>query len=121
MKELCKQYIAAKNAESEAKENRLVAEAKLLAAINPSKLEGTETKATDGFKIYITNKLTRSLDYPAYKSLELPDKLAFVDMKPSLNIKNLRMIERIDPALVAKCVTVKPAKPTIKIEPVEVQ
>ena len=121
MKDLCMKYMDAKAAEAAAKEERLVAEAKLLAAINPSKLEGTETKATDGFKVSITTKLNRSLDYPAYKSLELPDNLAFVDMKPSLNIKNLRMIERIDPALVAKCVTVKPAKPTIKIEPVEVQ
>jgi hypothetical protein len=118
MKDLCMKYMEAKAAEAAAKEERLMAEAALLAAVRPSKLEGTETRATDGFKVSVTSKLSRSLDYDAYRAMDLPENIAFVDMKPTINLKNLRMIERLDPALVAQCVTVKPAKPSIKVQEV---
>lgn len=118
MKELCQKYLIAKANEHQAKADRLAAERELLKVIKPSKQEGTETRATDGFKVSVTHKLSRSLDYDRYQALDLPDNLAFVDMKPAINLKNLRMIERLDPALVAQCVTVKPAKPSIKIEEV---
>jgi hypothetical protein len=118
MKELCMKFMEAKAREAAAKEERLRAEAELLAAVKPSKLEGTETRATDGFKVSVTTKLNRSLDFDAYRAMDLPENMAFVEFKPSINLKNLRMIERLDPALVAQCVTVKPAKPSIKIEEV---
>jgi len=118
MKDLCMKFMEAKAREAAAKEERLKVEAELLAAIKPEKLEGTETRATDGFKVSVTSKLSRSLDYDAYQSLGLPENMSFVDLKPAINLKNLRMIERLDPALVAQCVTVKPAKPSIKVEEV---
>lgn len=118
MKELCMKFMEAKAKEAAAKEERLKAEAELVSAVQPEKLEGTETRVTDGFKVSVTNKLSRSLDYEAYKAMELPDNMQFVDFKPSINLKHLRMIERLDPALVTQCVTVKPAKPSIKVEEV---
>jgi len=118
MKELCQAVIMAKANERAAKEIRLTAEKELLKAIHPTKMEGTETTATDGFKISVTSKLTRKLDYEAYQELQIPENMSFVDFKPSINLKNLRMIERIDPSLAAKCITTKPAKPTIKLEEV---
>jgi len=118
MKELCSQYILAKAAEAAAKNHRLSIEAEIIKAFNTDKLEGTETKAIAGFKVSVTSKLTRTLDYEQYQSLGLPENLGFVDMTPSINLKNLRVIERVDPSLVARCITVKPAKPSIKIEEV---
>ena len=118
MKDLCIALNNARMREKAAKHERLIAEAELLAAINPTKLEGTETVATDGYKVSVSSKLTRSLDYEAYQALELPDNLSFVDLKPSINLKNLRVIERVDPTLVARCVTVKPSKPSIKLQEV---
>jgi len=118
MKEICQKYLEAKAAESAAKEERLKAEAELLEAVKPSKIEGTETKATDGFKVSVTSKLSRKLDLDAYKAMDLPGNMAFVDFKPAINLKNLRMMERMDPTIVAQCVTVKPSKPTIKVEEV---
>ncbi len=115
MKELCQKFIMAKAKEAAAKAERLKVEKELLEVANPTKLEGTETTATDGFKISVTSKLTRKLDIDAYASLELPENMQFVDYTPKINLKNLRMLERIDPNLVAKCVTVKPAKPSIKV------
>ena len=116
MKALCQAYVMAKSRETSAKETRLKAESDIIEAMKLSKLEGTETKATDGFKISVTSKLTRKLDYKAYQELQLPENMSFVDLKPTINLKNLRMIERIDPALAAKCVTSKPAKPSLKVE-----
>jgi len=118
MKELCQKFLEAKAKESAAKAERITIEADLISAVNPAKLEGTETRATDGFKIKITNKLNRSLDYDRYLSLDLPHQMQFVDHKPTINLKTLRVVEKVDPALVAQCVTVKPAKPSIKIEEV---
>jgi hypothetical protein len=118
MKEICMKYLEAKSAEQAAKDARLAAEAELISAFGPTKDEGTETKATDGFKVAITTKLNRVLDIDAYQALELPENMAFVDFKPAINLKNLRMIERIDPSLAAQCITTKPAKPSIKVEEV---
>ena len=118
MKDLCIKFIEAKNNEALAKKQRLQAETELIAAMCPAKLEGTETKATDGFKVSVTSKLNRSLDYEKYQSLGIPENMSFVDLRPAINLKNLRMIERLDPELVAQCVTVKPAKPALKVEEV---
>ena len=116
MKTLCQEYVMAKAREKAAKETRLIVEAALIEAIGPTKLEGTETKATDGFKVSVTSKLTRKLDYGAYQELQLPENMSFVDLKPAINLKNLRMVEKLDPALAAQCITSKPAKPALKVE-----
>jgi len=116
MKEICEKFLTAKAKEAAAKEERLNAEAELVAALKPGKLEGTATIATDGFKVSVTAKLNRTLDYEAYQEMQLPDNMAFVDLKPTINLKNLRMLERLDPDTVAQCVTVKPGKPSIKVE-----
>lgn len=118
LKTLCRQYQLAKENEQLAKEGRLEAEKALLDAIRLEKQEGTETFATEGFKIKVTSKLNRSLDFPAYQALDLGDNLAFVTLKPEIDLKRLRAIEMVDPAIVASCVTVKPAKPSIKVEEV---
>lgn len=118
MKELCMKYMEAKAREAKAKEDRLTIESALLKEFNPSKEEGTETKAVDGFKVSVTAKLNRVLDFEAYKALQLPENLAFVDLKPEINLKNLRVLEKVDPAIVAACITTRPSKPTIKLEEV---
>jgi len=118
MKELCMQYMMAKAREKAAKEERLQIEDALLNEFKPSKEEGTETKAVDGFKVSVTAKLNRVLDYEAYRQLQLPENLCFVDLKPEINLKNLRILEKVDPAIVAVCITTRPSKPTIKLEEV---
>lgn len=114
---LCQHWQELKRREEEARKQRLLFEADLLDLI-PHKLEGTETTTADGYKISITTKLTRKLDFAAYKALALPDNLAFVTYKPEIDLKKLRAVEMVDPALVALCVTSSPAKASIKIEEV---
>ena len=115
---LCRHWQELKKREDEARRQRLEFEAEIFTLV-PHKLEGTETTTEDGYKIVITTKLTRKLDYDAYQALDLPDNLSFVKFKPEIDLKRLRAIEMVDPAIVAKCVTSTLAKPSIKIEEVE--
>ena len=121
MEELVTKYLNAKAAEDAAKQARLAAESELVQAVANDKMEGSKTTATPDWKITVSNKLTRSLDYQAYQSISatLPPNLQFVDLKPEINLTKLRHVEAIDPAIVAQCVTVKPAKPSITIKPME--
>ena len=114
LKDLCEDLIAAKEYAAEAREEVLRIENEIL-DLTPEKLEGSQTLPVPGFKLTITSKLTRTLDYDAYMAIATPEK-SFVDLKPSINLKNLRSVEMVDPAMVAKCVTTKPAKTAIKVE-----
>jgi hypothetical protein len=114
-------YLEAKNQEDTAKQNRLAAESALVAAIGNDNLEGTKSIQTSTFKASVTNKLTRTLDMDQYLCIRdtLPETLQFVDLKPTINLTRLRHLEAVDPSIVAKCVTVKPAKPSIKVVEVD--
>ena len=118
MKELCEKLIRAKEVEAFARQARIEAEEAIIKEFGKLKPEGTTTK-TDGFyKVAVTTKLGRELDYEAYQALDLGPDFGFIDLKPSINIKRLRMMEAIDPALVARCVTSKPLKTSVKVEEV---
>lgn len=110
-------YLIAKELEEDAKKNRLKAEHELIAAIGHTDLEGTKTVQTDIYKVSVSNKLTRTLDMDQYMTVRdtLPEALQFVDLKPSINLTRLRHLEAVDPSIVAKCVTVKPAKSSVKV------
>jgi len=113
-KTLIQNVLDARIIESVAKNIRLKAEEKLFAAMNTKKLEGSTSKKIDGFKVTVTSKLSRKLDYEKYKALGL--SIGFVELKPVINVKALRVAERINTFAVAQCVTTKPGKPGIKIE-----
>jgi len=118
MEDLAMAFFNAKAAEIVAKNLRLTAEKELLASLVCEKLEGVETFVTPKFKIKVTNKLTKKLDYDKYLALGLDDNTQFVDLKPSINIKRLLAMELFSPETVAACITTKPAKPSIKLEAV---
>jgi len=116
---LCQELQEQRDIESAAKEKRTKLE-ETVAALIATKPEGTEKLETCFFKITVTSKLTRELDYPAYKQIEegLPVGLRCVTLKPSLDLKALRALELADPSLPAFFITTKPAKATVKIEPI---
>ena len=119
LKDLCSALTIAKAREQLAREEVLRIENEILATVPNKKLEGTDTFAADGFKVTLTSKLTRKLDFDSYLALNLPENLSFVDLSPKINLKKLRAIEMVDPAIVARCVTVSPAKTSVKVEEVE--
>ena len=116
LQRLCSNLVAAKYAESVEKAKRLQFE-DAISSLIATQEEGTENVVAGSFKISVTSKLTRSLDYPAYLSIEdgLPEGVKCVDLKPSLNMKKLRALELVDPNISAMFITTSPAKPAVKI------
>lgn len=85
--------------------------------------EGTTSIKTGFFKISATAKLIRSLDESKLAALQsqVPPELfeKVVEYKPSLNLKALRAVEQANPAayrVFAQAITVKPGKPSVKVE-----
>lgn len=120
MKELINNYLQVKAIEEQAKQARLEAESKLIQAVQNDKPEGTKTITDSGFKVSVSNKLTRKLDHDAYLRIVdgLPEGCKFVTYKPEISVTILRHLEAVDPKLAALCVTSKPAKPSIEIKEV---
>ncbi len=116
--DLCEKLLTAKAWEEQAKQARLTAELELLAALGPLKPEGTNRFTDPRYKITVTTKLSREIDFEKYEALSLPEPLRFVDYVAKINLTKLRHIEAVDPSLITSCVTTKPTKPSIKVEEV---
>jgi len=80
--------------------------------------EGTASQKTDKFKISVTTKLTRALDYEAYRAVEegIPESVRCIDLEPKINPKKLRAIDLVKPGFSAQFITTKASKPTVKVE-----
>jgi len=117
MRTLIENLLNAKRNEETAKMARIEAENALTFAVNNQQVEGTKSLQHDLYKVSVSNKLTRKLDYELYQQLITPllDAAQFVTLKPEIDLKKLRVAESIYPDIVAKVVTTKPAKPEIKI------
>ena len=105
------------------KEEKAVADVRIavenqIAQMVATKEEGTDKAEAGEFKITVTSKLTRTLDYPAYLAIEndIPSAFRCVDMKPAINLRVLKMLETANPDLPAHFVTSKPAKAAVKVE-----
>lgn len=112
-----------KAAEDDVRKRRIAAEESIIALIGVAE-EGTTTEKTAFFTIKTVGKLTRSLDAAAWDAIreDFPAALAPVAYKPSLDLRQLRALEKANPALYAKaceCITTKPAKPAVSVELLE--
>lgn len=119
----CRFWREAKLKEERAKAERLAAEETLLDLLDFDKLEGSSTSKTeDGlWKVTLTAKLDRKLDEDAWRLVEerIPAELRPVKAKLELDLKGLKWLEANEPeiyALLAPCLTVKPAKTAVKVE-----
>ena len=118
MKELIEQYLESKTLEQKAKDHRLEVEAKLFTAFNFTDPEGTKTEIIPPYKVAITNNLKRTVDLDKYNNYPWPE-CSFVKFNPEIDMKKLRIAEKLYPNRVIECVTVKPQKPTIKIQEIK--
>ena len=118
LNELAARHQQYKDEESAAKERRLEIEDLIVAAMHDLKDEGTVSEKTDLFKISVTTKLTRTLDYPAYIAIEadIPEGIRCVVLKPELDLKKLRAMDMVRPEFSAQFLTTKPAKASVKVE-----
>lgn len=121
LSQLAEQWIIAKAQEQEANERRVVIEAQLAERI-PGPDEGNASASDDGLKVTVTRKYSRSIDEEVYRQVENQVPVNLIHFKPTLDLKVYRAIELANPAtfkVVQKFVTVKPGKPSIKVEEVE--
>ena len=109
-----------KRREAIAKEERAMLEDQLAKEIT-DRVEGTDSMVAGSYKVTVTSKLTRTLDYPAYQAIEadIPEGVRCVRFKPELDLKKLRAMDAVRPGFSAAFITTKPARPAVKIELVE--
>ena len=113
-------YIAAKRDEDAAKKARLAAEDRIL-ALQPAKEEGALTVEAGGFKVTLTGSLSYSADdIEALRNITARWDANLVPLKTTtaLDSTGCRYIRRERPELwaqLARVVTVKPAKVSLKV------
>jgi len=112
-----------KRAEDQARQERISIENEI-ALLIPGPEEGTSHFLAGKFDIGITRKYTRTIDAKAYDLFKsaIPAHLNPVKMKPSLDLKALRNIEKTNPVIYGVCskfLTVKPAKAAVSIKGVK--
>lgn len=117
--------VAAKQAEAVATAQRLAAE-DALAALLPTKSEGTVTETAGSFKVAVTFGMRRSVDEAALGAVrgQLPPALfaRVFRFKPEVSVRDLRYVECNEPelyAIAAQAITTKPSKPSVRVEHIE--
>lgn len=111
------EWIEAKKAEIEANKKRVDIEDELIALLG-AKTEGSETHNIDDFKIAITGRLNRKMDWDVFDKLNIPADMQPVKIKREIDLKGLRYIEDNEPTIykkLAKAMTVEPAKTSVTV------
>ena len=121
IEELASNWLYWKAEEENARDQRLYEEEILLGLVPLNKPEGSSTLKQGSYKITLTAKLNRTLDADAYHAIvdQIPVDLRPVRYKAELDLKGIRYLENNEPdtyALIAPCITTKPAKTSVKVE-----
>lgn len=117
---LTNDWLQAKKEESDANKRRVAIEAQMLAHIQ-TKAEGSVTVEAGLFKVTAETKLTRSIDWDAYDAIKdkIEESIRPVKFKRELDATGCKWLETNKPevyALLAPCITVKPAKTAITVK-----
>ena len=105
--------------EKACKDNRLEIENQIIVLAKNSKLEGSASFSNDDITLTVSNAVNRTCDFEKLIELskELPEDLQLVTFKPSLNLPNLRVIEKTAgvnfKASLDSCITIKPKKTAV--------
>lgn len=119
--ELCAQWRDAKYSEDATREHRIQIENEIL-ELTGNREEGSETTAGDHYKVTTTGKLTRSVDWEVFDSIQVPVLMQPVKTTRKLDLAGLRWLERNEFDLyqqILPAITTKPAKTAIKVEPLK--
>ena len=114
---IASECIEAKREETQANKKRVGIEDELVALLG-AKDEGSETHNIDDFKIAITGRLNRKVDWDVFDKLAIPIDMQPVKVKRELDLKGLRYLEDNEPSTykkLAKAMTVEPAKTSVTV------
>jgi len=104
------------------KDNRIETENQIIALVGNPKLEGSVSLSQDDVSLTVSNAVNRTCDFEKLIELskELPEDLQLVTFKPSLNLPNLRIIEKTAGAIfkgnLEHCITIKPKKVSVTMK-----
>lgn len=118
--ELVNQLIQARKAESDANKLRVHIESELIALLGV-KAEGSQTHDCGMFRLTITGKLSRTIDWDAYDQVQekIPLNLRPVKTVRALDERGVKYLQANEPELysiLAAAITVKPAKPSVEVK-----
>tara|TARA_R110000764_G_scaffold75037_1_gene151738 strand:+ start:69 stop:470 length:402 start_codon:yes stop_codon:yes gene_type:complete len=110
-------WMKAKSAETKANKERIAAEGEILGFIS-AKTEGGTTHQAGQFKITLTGKLTRKVDWGILDGLNIPAKLLPVKTKQELDVKGVKYLEDNEPdtyKTLCKALTIAPSKTSVSV------
>lgn len=118
--EIAQELFEAKAEEAKATAKRIELEEELIAVVG-AKEEGAQTHTIGDFKITITGKLNRKIDWDVFDktiSSKIPENLHPVKMKRELDETGVKYLANNEPQLykiLARALTIKPAKTSVTI------
>ena len=123
MSDLYAQWIAAKERERQAVEERRVIEDALIQELKIAEaFEGTASREDAGYSVKITARLNRKVDAEMVQELAAEHGLSehlgtLFRWTPELNMKAWKSADETIMAALAKAITIKPGRPSFQIQP----
>ena len=123
MSDLYAQWIAAKERERQAVEERRVIEDALIQDLKIAEaFEGTASREDAGYSVKITARLNRKVDAEMVQELAAEHGLSkhlgtLFRWTPELNMKAWKSADETITAALAKAITIKPGRPSFQIQP----
>ena len=118
VEELCVKWLGAKQAESEWNLRRIQIEEDII-KITGKRDEGSQTSDHGTYKVTVTGKVSRKMDWEKWKAIEgqIPVSLRPVKMKPELDEKGVKYLKDNEPEIYALLpIDVKPAKTAVEVK-----
>ena len=123
MSDLYAQWIAAKERERQAVEDRRVIEDVLIQEFKIAEaFEGTASREDSGYSVKITARMNRKVDAEMVQELAAERGLSghlgtLFRWTPELNMKAWKSADETITAALAKAITIKPGRPSFQIQP----
>lgn len=117
---LCRDWLDAKREENAANAKRLKIEEQLVQALEIPE-EGSKTHKMDGFKVTVTQPITRKLDVDAWAKVadKCPEGMRPVKVKLEADATGCKWLQNNEPQIwkkIAKAFETKPGKVGFKVE-----
>lgn len=117
IEELCVKWLGAKQAETEWNLRRIEIEEQIV-KITGKRDEGSETSDHGTYKVTVTGKVSRKMDWDKWKAVQdkIPESLRPVKYKPELDEKGVKYLQANEPEVYALLpITVTPAKTAVEV------
>ena len=118
LEELAADWLRAKAEESAANKRRIQIEEHIV-ALTGKRDEGSKTVDAPGFKITVTGKISRRMDWDKWEQVkgQIAPQLWPVKMKPELDEKGVKWLQQNEVEIYAMLpIEVKPAKTAIEVK-----